>query len=130
MSTSQKFTEAKLEEAIITLLGSQGYPYTRGTDIERSSSDVLIRSDLRNFLTKRYAAENITNSEIDSIIRQLDALNAADLYDCNKTICKWVSDGFLLKREDRNQKDLYIQLIDYAGLPLGEGLGLEGHPPE
>lgn len=25
-----------------------------------------------------------------------------------------VSDGFLLKREDRNQKDIYIQLIDYS----------------
>jgi type I restriction enzyme R subunit len=29
-----------------------------------------------------------------------------------------VADGLLLKREDRNQKDLYIQLIDFAGLPL------------
>lgn len=82
------------------------------------SSDLLIRSDLREFLTNRYAADNITASEIDSIIRQLDALNAADLYDSNKTICKWVPDDFLLKREDRNQKDLYIQLIDYAESPF------------
>ena len=29
---------------------------------------------------------------------------------------KLVSDGFLLKREDRSQKDLYIQLIDYSEL--------------
>ena len=119
MSKTQKFTEAKLEEAIIQLLADQDYPHVCGMDIERDSGDVLIRSDLRSFLTKRYAADNITDSEIDSIIRQLDALNAADLYDSNKTICKRVSDGFLLKREDRNQKDLYIQLIDYAGLPLG-----------
>jgi type I restriction enzyme R subunit len=27
-----------------------------------------------------------------------------------------LSDGFILKREDRNQKDIYIQLIDYTGL--------------
>ena len=118
---NQKFTEAKLEEAIIQLLDVQGYPYVRGSDIDRDSGDALIRSDLRQFLSTRYAADCITDSEIDSIIRQLDALNAADLYDSNKTICKWVSDGFLLKREDRNQKDLYIQLIDYAGLPLGRG---------
>ena len=116
--TIEKFTEVKLEEAIIQLLEGQGYPYTRGTDLERESSDVLIRSDLQEFLRKRYAADNITDGEIDSIIRKMDALNAADLYDSNKTVCKWVSDGFLLKREDRNQKDLYIQLIDYdvAGL--------------
>ena len=113
-----KFTEAKLEEAIIKLLGSQGYPYTHGTDLDREPNDVLIRGDLRSFLSKRYSADNITDGEIDSIIRQLDALNAADLYDSNKTVCKWVSDGFLLKREDRNQKDLYIQLIDYPSPPV------------
>ncbi len=39
---------------------------------------------------------------------------ASDLYETNKTIMKMVSDGFLLKREDRNQKDIYIQLIDYS----------------
>lgn len=123
--TTGKFTEAKLEEAIIGLLGDQGYPYTPGTEIVREPSDVLIRGDLRDYLSKRYAADNITPGEIESIIRQLDALNAADLYDSNKTICKWVSDGFLLKREDRDQKDLYIQLIDYAGLPLGRGADSE-----
>ena len=113
-----KFTEAKLEEAIIKLLDSQGYPYMRGPDLDREPNDVLIRSDLQKFLRKRYAADNITTGEIDSIIRQLDALNAADLYGSNKTVCKWVSDGFLLKREDRNRKDLYIQLIDYGGSGL------------
>ena len=113
-----KFTEAKLEEAIIKLLDSQGYPYMRGPDLDREPNDVLIRSDLKSFLSKRYAADNITDGEIDSIIRKLDALNAADLYDSNKTVCKWVPDGFLLKREDRNQKDLYIQLIDYGGSGL------------
>ena len=113
-----KFTEAKLEEAIIQMLRDQGYPYTRGPDLGREPNDVLIRSDLREFLKKRYTTENITDGEIDSIIRQLDALNAADLYDSNKTVCKWVSDGFLLKREDRNQKDLYVQLIDYGLSPF------------
>jgi|GEM_PF-5991713 len=29
---------------------------------------------------------------------------------------KLVADGFLLKREDHTQKDLYIQLIDYSDL--------------
>ena len=58
-----KFTEAKLEEAIIQLLGDQGYPYTRGTDLDREPSDVLIRSDLREFLASRYAANQITDGE-------------------------------------------------------------------
>lgn len=118
MASMNQFTEAKLEEAIIQLLDGQGYPHVCGTNIVRDPGDVLIRSDLRSFLARRYAADNITDGEIDSIIRQLDALNAADLYDSNKTICKWLADGFLLKREDRKQKDLYIQLIDYEVSPF------------
>jgi type I restriction enzyme, R subunit len=27
-----------------------------------------------------------------------------------------LTDGFILKREDRSQKDIYIQLMDYSGL--------------
>ncbi|MFG0261303.1 MAG: hypothetical protein ACF788_02815 [Novipirellula sp. JB048] len=52
-----KFTEAKLEDAIIRLLADQGYPHVFGADIVRDCGDVLIRSDLRRFLAKRYAGE-------------------------------------------------------------------------
>lgn len=114
-----KFTEEKLEQAIIALLGDQGYPHHRGELIDRLPHEVLIKADLHAFLAQQYAGDNITQGEIDSIIRRLEMLNPADLYDSNKTICKLVADGFLLKREDRTKKDLYIQLIDYAGLPEG-----------
>lgn len=112
-----KFTEEKLEQAIITLLEEQGYPHHRGDSFIRSPNEVLLKDDLRAYLTRRYAADGITGGEIDSIIRQLETLPASDLYESNRTIHKRVADGFLLKREDRAQKDLYIQLIDYAGLP-------------
>ena len=29
---------------------------------------------------------------------------------------KWLSDGFILKREDANQKDIYVQLLDFEDL--------------
>ena len=112
-----KFNEEKLEQAIIALLKEQGYPHHQGKSIPRQPNEVLIKADLRTFLSHQYASDNITEGEIDSIIRRLEILNPADLYDSNKTLCKLVSDGFLLKREDRSQKDLYIQLLDYAGLP-------------
>ncbi|RBM27870.1 type I restriction endonuclease subunit R [Vibrio tarriae] len=111
-----KFTEERLEQAIIELLGKEGYPHTRGESIERAPEDVLIKSDLREFLAKRYQAEGITAYEIEQIIHKLEYLPASDLYDTNKAIMKFVSDGFLLKREDASQKDLYIQLIDYVDL--------------
>ncbi|UYM18594.1 type I restriction endonuclease subunit R [Endozoicomonas euniceicola] len=108
-----KFTEEKLEQAIIELLGKEGYPHIRGEGIERAPEDVLIKTDLREFLAQRYQSDSITEGEIESIIHKLEYLPASDLYDTNKAIMKLVSDGFLIKREDPSQKDLYIQLIDY-----------------
>jgi len=111
-----KFTEAQLESAIIELLEAEGYPHVLGEAIERQPQEVLIKADLRAFLAKQYAADHITPQEIEAVIKQLEAYSAADLYESNKAIMKLVSDGFLLKREDHTQKDLYIQLIDYSEL--------------
>ena len=44
-----KFTEAKLEKAIIELLGEQGYPHLNGGELKRSNSEVLIKDDLSAF---------------------------------------------------------------------------------
>lgn len=108
-----KFTESHLEQAFISLLEAQGYPHVPGEEIIRGKEEVLIREDLEAFLRATYAAERITPNEIFGIIRDLEKLPASDLYETNKTIMHWVRDGFLLKREDRKQKDLYISLIDY-----------------
>ena len=115
---SLNFTEAKLEQAIIELLGEQGFTHVLGeTLVRKNNEQVLISDDLRTYLASQYQADGITSSEIDSIIRQLATLPATDLYDSNKTFCHWLSNGFLFKREDRNKKDLYIELIDTKHLP-------------
>jgi len=111
-----KFTEEKLEKAFTELLGQEGFPHHLGITISRKSEEVLIEEDLQNFLLTQYAGQGITVNEIKSIILQLKSLSASDLYESNKTFLKMLSDGFILKREDRNQKDIYIQLINYAGL--------------
>ncbi len=117
----QKFTEAQLEAAIIELLGEQNYSHVVGASIERTNpTDVLIKADLSAYLAKRYASDNITDSEISSIIQQLETLPASDLYESNKTFCKWLCDGFVLEREavagGESLQDLYIQLIDFDEL--------------
>lgn len=115
-----KFTEAKLEQAIVELLASEGYPHTSGevvdTQLGRAVDEVLIESDLRGFLASRYQDQHITDYEIGLILHRIKTLPASDLYDSNKAIMKDVSNGFLLKREDHTQKDLFIQLIDYDDL--------------
>lgn len=116
MGQAISFNEAQLELAVVELLQAQGYPHVPGDALAREPGEVLIEADLQAFLSRRYAADGITPAEIDSVIRRLQTLSAADLYDSNKAIHKLVADGFLLKREDRSQKDLYVQLIDYQDL--------------
>lgn len=112
-----KFTEAKLEQTFIELLGNEGYPHFVGSSIIRSGEDeVLIEGDLISFLMNRYEQEKLTEIEAQSIVLQLKTLSSADLYETNKKIMRWLSDGFILKREDRSQKDIHISLIDYSGL--------------
>lgn len=112
----KQFTEARLEQSFTELLGQEGFPHHIGISISRKPDEVLIEEDLQKFLLKQYAKNGITLNEIKSIILQLQSLSSSDLYESNKTFLKMLSDGFILKREDRNQKDIYIQLIDYSGL--------------
>ena len=109
-----KFTEAQLEQAFIELLAQQDIPHLLGEDIIRSEEEVLIKADLKAFLLEQYKADNLTESEADQIIRQLEVFSSSDLYESNKSIMKLISDGFTLKREDRSQKDIWIYLIDYS----------------
>jgi len=111
---SRKFTEAKLEEAFKDLLGTEGYSHFLGNIINRSDEEVLIEEDVIAFLLKQYKNEGLTVNEAQSIVLQLKTLSSSDLYETNKTIMQWLADGFTFKREDRNQKDIWIYLIDYS----------------
>lgn len=111
-----RFTEEKLEKAVIELFESEHYTHISGEHIHKELPDVLLRDDLKQYLMNRYSDEDITLNEINSIIRKLELFPSSALYDSNKAVIKLVADGFLLKREDRSRKDLYIQLIDFGVL--------------
>ncbi|MGG5487597.1 type I restriction endonuclease subunit R [Gaetbulibacter sp. PBL-D1] len=112
----QKFTEAQLENVFAELLASEGYPHHLGNTLKRADDEVIIEDDLRRFLKLSYTKYNITATEIEGVIFQLKTLPASDLYESNKRFMRMLSDGFILKREDPTQKDIYINLIDYSGL--------------
>jgi type I restriction enzyme, R subunit len=111
-----KLTEEKLEKAFTELLGHEGFPHHLGNTIVRSLDEVIIEEDLINYLLSKYANKQLTLTEAKLIALKLKTLPASDLYESNKTILRWLSDGFILQREDRNQKDIHIELIDYNGL--------------
>ena len=65
------FNEHSLEMSIMDLFQDEGYIYLNGEQIHRERSEVLLIDDLRKYLLNRYAAEEITPSEVDSIIPRL-----------------------------------------------------------
>ena len=109
-----KFTEAQLEAAFAELIGNEGYPHHLGNTLNRAEDEVILADDLRAFLLNKYEKDNLTESEANSIILQIKTLPASDLYESNKRFMSWLSDGFIIKREDHTQKDIYINLVDYT----------------
>lgn len=108
----QIFNEHALEISIMELFQDEEYIYINGESISRDMSDVLLYDDLCKYLNERYASEGITESEIDGIILNLRSISGT-IYEANKAVMKLICDGFILNREDRSQKDLYISLIDF-----------------
>lgn len=111
-----KFSEDTLEQAVTELFEAEHIPHSSGIYIHKEMSDVLLRSDLKQFLLNQYANDDITLNEIESIFRKLGVFPTSALYDSNKAILKLIADGFVLKREDRSKKDLFIQLIDFSSI--------------
>jgi type I restriction enzyme, R subunit len=111
-----KFTEEKLESAFVELLESEKFPHYPGYSILKPADEVIIEDDLLNFLLTKYSGNKLTPNEAKSLILQIKSLPSSDLYESNKTILRWLSDGFILKREDRSQKDIHVELIDFNGL--------------
>ncbi|MCB9813196.1 MAG: type I restriction endonuclease subunit R [Pseudomonadales bacterium] len=108
------FTEQQLEEAIVEMLTDKGYEHLLGENIlNREITDVLIKDDIRNYLRKQYEKEGITSEEIDFLIRELESLDSALLYDSNRKFIRWLQDGYKLTRFDRSQKDILIRFIDF-----------------
>ena len=106
------FNEHSLEMSIMELFQDEGYLYLNGEQIHRERSEVLLTDDLRQYLLKRYAKDGLTTAEVDGILLRLKAISGT-IYEANKAFCKLLCDGFIFNREDRTQKDLYIQLVDY-----------------
>ena len=108
------FNEEKLEEAIIELLKKKGFNYFRGDEILRENSEVILHDDLKKYLLDKYKKDKITDDEIKRITKNFTLLSTSNLYESNKKFIKYVTDGFLLKRDDETKKDILIELIDYS----------------
>lgn len=108
-----KFTEDQLEQAIIQLFIEQGYSYVHGDHIHRQYTEVLLESDLRDYLSRGYLDHNLTEKEIGTIIANLTLISAAPLYAANRTAFRQINEGFDLVRDDPALLPLHINYIDF-----------------
>lgn len=106
------FNEHALEMSIMQLFQDEGYIYMSGDKIHRERSEVLLVDDLKQYLFDRYGKDGITPSEVDSIVLMLRGVSGT-IYEANKAVCKMICDGFILNREDRTEKDIYIELVNF-----------------
>lgn len=106
------FNEHSLEMSIIKLLEDKGYIHISGNNIARERSEVLLVDDIKEYLRSKYVDDGLTENEVDSIILSLRAVSGT-LYETNKAILSMIMNGFVLNREDRAKKDIFIELIDY-----------------
>jgi len=104
------FDEATLESAIMSLLQEKGYEHFTGNQIHKEKESFLLDEDLKKYLLNNY---DISVSETNQIVKDLKSLEKLPLYEANKKISSLISNGFDFKRENPNEKDLHIYLINY-----------------
>ena len=108
------FNEHALEMAIMELFEQEGYIYTNGEQVHKELNDVLLRDDLRMYLSSRYAKEGLTMLEQESAIAKLTANVGNSLYENNVYTYRLITEGFAIRREDTSKADLFIEPIDFA----------------
>ncbi len=106
------FSEARLEQLFTERLAAQGFVHSFGGSLKRSNYEqVLLTNDLARYLKQRYRNDGLTDTEIGRIITDLERLPASDLYTSNREVMDKVSNGFVFKRDQAKDKDLYIELL-------------------
>lgn len=107
-----KFTEDSLERAVIELFGEIFIEHVHGQEIHRVSEDVILNDDLEHYLFSRYSGDGITATEIKRIISKVTSLPDKPIYESNRAFMAILSEGFILNRDDRSQKDFLVKLLD------------------
>lgn len=106
-----KFTESQLEEAIIELFQTNGYEYANGETIHRKYDEVLLETDMKNFLSRRY--QDVTGLELEKIINKIKYVTSTPLYLGNREAFYLVNEGFNLIRDDADKEPIHIEYIDF-----------------
>ena len=106
-----QFTEAELESALINLFTQQEYEYVLGESIHRAFEEILLKDDLRAYLTAHYP--DLTKIEMAKIISRIENIPSTPLYQGNRETFLLVNEGFDIQRDDPAKLALHVNYIDF-----------------
>ena len=107
------FNESNLEKSVINLFLSQNYEYIHGSLLHKELSEVILLEDFREYLLRNYSDQQLDNDEIATITNKILNIKKRPLYDANKEFLSYITEGFQLNRQDNNNKDLWINLVNF-----------------
>lgn len=110
------FNESNLEKTVISLFSSHNYEYIHGNLVHKELSEVILLEELIAFLQRNLYDEKLTEDEITTICNKILNIKKRPLYDGNKEFLSFITEGFQLKRQDKNKKDLWINLINFVDI--------------
>lgn len=106
------FTEETLENIFMEEFETRGYNHVVGDTINRMDTDIIISSDLKDYLLKRYSKDDLTELEIN-MIRSIFPCKDRGMYVDNRDTFNRIRDGFAFRRFDKTKPALWINLIDF-----------------
>lgn len=106
-----QFTEAQLEDAIISLFQKQDYKHVHGETIHRGFGEILLKDDLQAYLANHYP--DLTAAETKKVISRLENIPSAPLYIGNRETFLLVNEGFDLVRDDPSKIAIHINYINF-----------------
>lgn len=105
-----KFYESDYEEALIDLLGQQGWSYTFGGNIARNNKEVLLTDNLSTYLKKRY--DELTDADIEEITNHLRHTSGQTHFELLRNTFYLIRDGYRYTRNG-DGKIFDIEYLDF-----------------
>lgn len=113
MPNNYNYSESNFENAVLELFEKQGYHYECGYDIHRTNEEVLLISDFKEYVNKRYSRLNLQDDEVDEILRNLMSARGTSVYSTMKSTLNVLRKGYTLNRDQYGLPNEYIEYFDY-----------------
>lgn len=113
---NNRFVESTLEEAFIGDFEEKHpgvYRYICGFDITRTNTEIIIKKDFEEYLSRRYGDLGLQEDEIAKMLNHLEAISDASLYSMMNKTLQVLRDGYNLDRSESNQENRHLEYFDW-----------------